>query len=115
MGRPAKIGLTRAQIKVIAKWAKKNSYLTDLRVFGSRAKGCARKDSDLDIAITADDDHYFNLAAKWEAELSELTGLRAVVRRYTVEPVRQYCDDFSIVLFDRAAKIPSPRRSKLHP
>ena len=102
------IGLTRAQITTLAEWARDNAYLSELRVFGSRAKGCARDDSDLDIAITAEDVHYFNLAAKWEAELCELTGLRAIVRRYRTEPVRQYCDEFSILVFDRVADLPLP-------
>lgn len=105
-----KIGLTKAQTMALAKWARDNPYLSELRVFGSRAKGCAREDSDLDIAITAEDAHYFNLVAKWEAELSELTGLRAIVRRYRTAPVRQYCDEFSILVFDRLNDKPPRQR-----
>jgi predicted nucleotidyltransferase len=101
MAPRGKIGLTKAQTMALAEWARNNAFVSELRVFGSRAKGCAREDSDLDIAITAEDAHYFNFAAKWEAELSKSTGLRAVVRRYRIEPVRQYCDDFSILLFER--------------
>ena len=95
------------QKTVIAEWARRNPYL---RVFGSRAKGCAREDSDLDIAITAEDAHYFNLAATWEAELSEITELRVVVRRYNTELVRRYCDDFSILMFEQLTDKPQRRR-----
>jgi predicted nucleotidyltransferase len=43
-------GLTETQQKAIMRWAEKNTRVRELRVFGSRAKGNARIDSDLDIA-----------------------------------------------------------------
>lgn len=48
--------------------------------------------------------NYVRFADEWEAELSEVTGLRVAVSQYNSsanDTVRQYCDDFSIMLFER--------------
>lgn len=73
MCRPVqrRFGISETQIAVIREWAERTRYLASLRLFGSRLKGCARIDSDLDIAIDAADEHY----KRWEGELQELTGL----------------------------------------
>jgi len=51
MAPRGKIGLTKAQTMALAEWARNNAFVSEMRVFGSRAKGCAREDSDLDIVI----------------------------------------------------------------
>lgn len=102
MCRPVqrRFGISEAQIAVIREWAERTRYLASLRLFGSRLKGCARIDSDLDIAIDAADEHY----KRWEGELQELTGLRAAVRHYKTDKVREYCDEFSVLVFQRTSR-----------
>ena len=96
-------GLTSAQKDAISDWAT-SKPLSEVRVFGSRAKGRARIDSDLDVAITATDGNYWNLANRWEVD-SERTGLRVAIKQYNsslTDTVKRYCDeDFSILLFKR--------------
>jgi predicted nucleotidyltransferase len=45
--------LTEHQVRAIKEWAQSARYAQEVRLFGSRAKGCARPDSDVDLAITA--------------------------------------------------------------
>jgi predicted nucleotidyltransferase len=51
-------------------------------VFGSRAKGRARINSDLDIAITATDGNYNRFDLEWKNALSEVTGLNVRLSQY---------------------------------
>ena len=69
------IGLTEQQERKVREWADRTQYVKAVRLFGSRAKGCAKPHSDVDLAVTADAGHYVALAAKWEAELAALLGL----------------------------------------
>ena len=75
-----------------------------MRVFGSRARGCARIDSDLDVAITASDGNYTRFDAEWKQQLSEETGLKAAVSQYNRagdDTIKGYCDECSILVFER--------------
>jgi predicted nucleotidyltransferase len=101
MCRPVqrRFGISEARIAAIREWAERTRYLASLRLFGSRLKGRARIDSDLDIAIDAANERYIALTRRWEAELQELTGLRAAVRHYKTDKVREYCDEFSVLDF----------------
>lgn len=69
------------QVKLAA-WALGKPSVIALHIFGSRARGAARPDSDLDLAfdlMPADGEDLAELiqnAAKWKAELSALTGLQ---------------------------------------
>jgi predicted nucleotidyltransferase len=60
----------------IYEWAANNPYVCAVYIFGSRAKGTPRADSDLDIAIEASNGNYTRFDSEWKAELSERTGLR---------------------------------------
>ena len=66
----------------LAGWAESKATIRALYVFGSRASGTARPDSDLDLAfafIAAVDNDLAELiqnAGAWKGELSNLTGLR---------------------------------------
>jgi predicted nucleotidyltransferase len=64
--------------------------------------GCARPDSDVDIAITVGFGHYVAIANKEEAELSKRLGLTVRLHQYNspgTNIIRQFCDEFSILLF----------------
>jgi predicted nucleotidyltransferase len=74
-----------------------------VRIFGSRAKETARRDSDLDLAITASNGNYVALADRLEAHLRFVTGLLVKLHHYNAdELVRAYCDVFSIMIFSRS-------------
>jgi predicted nucleotidyltransferase len=65
----------------LATWAQSSPTIKALYVFGSRAKGAARRDSDLDLAfdfVDAVDNDLAELienASRWKVELSELAGI----------------------------------------
>jgi len=104
---PAKrtYGITDRQEAALRAWAAADLCVEQLRVFGSRARRRGRIDSDIDIAITASDGNYTRFDADWEKQISEVTGLRARVSQYNCsvdDTVRRYCDDFSVLLFQRS-------------
>jgi predicted nucleotidyltransferase len=43
---------TPEQQQAIVAWAQRTRCITEVRIFGSRVKGCARPDSDVDLAVT---------------------------------------------------------------
>lgn len=67
-------------LRVLTRWAAGKPTIKALHVFGSYARGEARPDSDLDLAIDFmdQDDALPELivnAAAWKAELCQLTGI----------------------------------------
>ena len=104
---PAKrtFGISRQQLDAIRDWAENAQYVQEVRVFGSRAKGCARIDSDLDIAITATDGNYTRFDVDWKNALSEVTGLKVGLSQYNNslnDAVQRYCaDDSTILVYQR--------------
>jgi len=58
-------GLTEEQAATLREWAEDSPYIHEVRVFGSRARGRGRIDSDLDVAITADLGHYSRFDTDW--------------------------------------------------
>jgi len=48
----APINLTGSQVRAIQKWGAATPQVLEVRLFGSRAKGLARPDSDVDLAVT---------------------------------------------------------------
>lgn len=67
----------------IRAWGDANPNLAEIWLFGSRAKGCARPDSDVDLALVlapADGAHdwalgnYFAVGAEWRAALETIVG-----------------------------------------
>jgi predicted nucleotidyltransferase len=86
--------LTCQQVRAIQAWAEAAGYAREVRLFGSRAKGCARPDSDVDLAITAGFEHYVARANAWEAELSQTLGLIVHMKQYN-SPSDECC----VVLF----------------
>ncbi|SRR6266404_4139117 len=67
---------------ILAQWAAQQPEILGLFVFGSFAKGTAKADSDLDLAVELDDTRETELtvlvsnAGRWQTALSGLTGLR---------------------------------------
>lgn len=102
-----RFGVSRQQLDAIRDWAQNDPYVQEVRVFGSRAKGRARIDSDLDIAITATDGNYARFDVEWKNVLSEVTGLKIGLSQYNNpqnDIVRRYCaDDSTILVFQRPA------------
>jgi chitinase len=47
--------LTKSEAAAIRKWAEANTLIGAVHLFGSRAKGMSRADSDVDLALTVDD------------------------------------------------------------
>lgn len=72
-------------------WAQNHASIARLYVFGSRAKGTARPDSDLDVAIelngsTAEALTEFHFESDlWRAELGALTGLTVDLQLFLYE------------------------------
>jgi predicted nucleotidyltransferase len=61
------VNLTDDQVDKIREWAAQTRYVKEVRLFGSRAKGSARPDSDIDLAITVGD-----LTMAWYEEITLL-------------------------------------------
>jgi predicted nucleotidyltransferase len=105
--------LTPEQHRAITAWAARTRCITEVRLFGSRAKGSAHIGSDIDLAVTIIGDHtgdafsiYMCDCRDWEAELTALTGLPADVERYDREGAPRvfgYCQEASVLLYSRNA------------
>ena len=107
------VNLTDDQVDKIRELAAQTRYVKEVRLFGSRAKGSARPDSDIDLAITvggSDDGvvrgNYFAVGPEWQRQLSDLLGLNAHVgcnNDPDTDAVRRSCDECSLILFQRHA------------
>jgi predicted nucleotidyltransferase len=96
--------LTEQQRRNIQEWAEGTRVVETVRLYGSRAKGSARPDSDVDLAITVSAGNYVRFANEWQKELSDGLGLGVRLKQYNSpadDTVRRYCDEFSVVLFPR--------------
>ncbi len=76
--------LTARQLQDLRAWATKHPEIIEIWVIGSRARGSARPDSDLDLTMQLDPSKGYNSnedavlihnRAKWSAELTALLGL----------------------------------------
>lgn len=94
--------LTEEQVLAIYEWADGDPYVQGVRLFGSHTKGCARPDSDVDLAVTAEAGHYVALASEWETVLGARLGLTVHVRDFARnKAIRDACDECSRLLFQR--------------
>lgn len=103
----------------LAKWAEENPMIRSLTVFGSRAKGTARRDSDIDIAIIVDYSKeirdstneagekiaiWIEKVPQWRAELCALLGIRIGLHELKSKSgsphVWQYVKDSHISVYD---------------
>lgn len=112
------INLTDSQVRAIQKWAAATPQVLEVRLFGSRAKGRARPDSDVDLAVTVGGSNgatvpgnYVALAKLWENHLRRTTGLDVRIKQYNStesDRVRRWCDELSVILFPKAKDL-SPK------
>jgi predicted nucleotidyltransferase len=86
------MNLSDHQVEAIRAWAEGNPYVTQVRLFGSRAKGTARGDSDADLALTIPGTKgetplgiLVGEKSGWERSLSIITGLQVRLELYDVE------------------------------
>ena len=102
--------LTEAQQLIIRDWAARTPLIEEVRLFGSRAMGGARLDSDIDLALTVAsgasaatvEGHYAALGQHWQRELDALLApIKAHVNLYNAglgDTVRKACE-FSVLLY----------------
>lgn len=105
------IPLDRAHIEAIRAWAKTQDRVRAIRLFGSRAKGTNRPDSDIDLAVSVNEDLRYTRATiwmfnapEWGKHLSGLIGTPVDVRITDVgKPcrIRRYCRETGNILIYR--------------
>ncbi len=102
--------LSEQQQCIIKDWAARTPLIDEVRLFGSRAKGDAPADSDVDLALTVAsgaapgtvERHYAALGQYWQNELTKLLEpLRVHVNLYNAEGenVPRICEEFSVLLY----------------
>ena len=106
------MNLTEHRQWIIKEWALRTPHVQEVRLFGSRAKGTAKPDSDIDLAMTVDGDspgtvlgNYFALGERWQEQLAELLEAKVHVALYN-DPgssvARSSCDECSVLLFSKS-------------
>ena len=96
--------LTEQHVRYVQEWAERTGVVETVRLYGSRAKGSARPDSDVDLAITVSAGNYVRFANEWQKELSDALLLKVRLKQYNSpadDTVRRYSDEFSVVLFPK--------------
>jgi predicted nucleotidyltransferase len=103
--------LTEHQQWIVGEWGLRTPHIVEVRLFGSRAKGTAKPDSDIDLAITVDGDspgtvlgNYFAFGEHWQGQLTELLEAKVHVALYndpSSSVARSSCDQCSVLLFSK--------------
>jgi predicted nucleotidyltransferase len=75
--------LTEQQVRYIQEWAERAGVVVTVRLYGSRAKGSARSDSDVNLALTVGTSHYVRFLNEWQKELSG-----ALILKVNVEAIQ---------------------------
>lgn len=95
--------------EVLRQWGQLHPLIREIHIFGNWAKGTVHPDSDLDVAIHADQRTGDNGATTvhfeqeaWEAELSVLLGIPVDVEELTDESVWRYVQEASRPVYHRA-------------
>lgn len=104
------IDLTAREVAAIVQWAEKTPEIEAVLLFGSRAKGTSKPDSDADLALVIYENQ-FPLAAfigegeDWQNHLRAVTGLAVNIDLLDGENtprVVAFVKDCSVELFRRA-------------
>ena len=109
--------LTKELISKISKWAVSHPEVATVFIFGSRAKGNNRKDSDIDIAVALDENYscinediityWSRLSSQFKVELSAILPYELDLQQYHAEHcplVFSYVASSSIVVYEKYAK-----------
>jgi hypothetical protein len=101
------------QQRIIVEWAEGVRHISEVRLFGSRAQGRSRPESDIDPALTIGADRsgsplaiYLALGDTWQADLTARLGLPAHVCWSDMEyapPVYESCQKASVLIYSRNA------------
>ncbi|NNC71465.1 MAG: nucleotidyltransferase domain-containing protein [Sphingomonadaceae bacterium] len=84
------LGFSESDAKKIRLWASTKAEIVDVHVFGSRAKGTYREDSDIDIAVRTNVEEELKFGfetdvhSDWQSELQQL--LQYTVQLEFAEP-----------------------------
>jgi predicted nucleotidyltransferase len=109
------VDLAKNELSAIAQWAGQTPWISEIRLFGSRAKRTARPDSDIDLAVTVTSDERGNpafgvfcaLADQWKRQLQERTGRHVCVQWYGPEsPVYEFLRTEGILIWSRTQPAP---------
>ena len=96
--------LTKQQVRYIQEWAERRGVVETVRLYGSWAKGSARADSDVNLALTVGTGQCVRLPMSGKKELSDALVLKVRLKQYNSpadDSVRHYCDEFSVVQFPK--------------
>lgn len=103
------MNLTDHQALAVKRWAEDARYVKEVRLFGSRARGCANEHSDVDLAITVGGSdartvlsNYLSVRLRWQEDLSKLLCVNVHTTLYNdpeEEMVRRSCDQCCVLLF----------------
>jgi predicted nucleotidyltransferase len=103
------MNLTDEQLNAIREWAVRDQRLQEIRLFGSRVKGTARLDSDVDLAVVIRGDTrrsqwitYVTQVDEWEASLTHLLQLPVRIKQYDAvldAVVFRYCQEASLAIY----------------
>ena len=104
--------ITDHQQRRIREWAERTPWVEEVWLFGSRARGGAKPDSDIDLALTLGRvgaprtllGNYYALCERWTEELTEVLQQQAHVALLNdpePSPVPASCEECSCLLFRR--------------
>ena len=91
-------------------WAQGQPNVVRLWVYGSRLKGVARSDSDLDVCVQIDPllteeakRLFQNHLVSWAIELTALFGMKVHIEPYATDQQRALISDCSKLVYQRAS------------
>jgi len=107
--------ITEVQVDAICRWARKRPRIVAVHLFGSRAKGCARPDSDVDLALTLSEDASETIGTIWMYRLKRWRGdlwrsikLKPDLRVMNLgnDNIRRWCEEHGVLLYRAGEKVP---------
>jgi len=100
--------LTSEQVATIVAWGELTEIVKEIILFGSRAKGTSRQDSDVDLALTLTHANpwpaFLANGEQWQNDLRASTGLNVNLESLDgpeADKIRLYVGECSRILFTR--------------